>query len=231
MSDKKGMICIAGFGDNASMFDTLPATKLSEEFRILPLNLPGFGAGPALAKTSLQALAEFVLAQAKRSDCRAVMAHSVASIIATLAAERSDGFVDEIVSLEGNLTAADAYFSGTAANFDNAHEFRRGFLARLAEMAKGGDPILGRYRRIFETSDPTAAWQLGCDAYAFSGANVPGERLLASAHVHYLHNPDNCPKETRDWLADSPMKRTVLAGASHWPTIDRPDDVAAAILS
>lgn len=226
---RRGLICIAGFGDNASMFDRLPQTRLAESYRLRPLNLPGFGGGPADEKTSLQSLADFVLTAAVREDCRTVMAHSVASIVATLAAEMSDGFVEEIVSLEGNLTAADAYFSGTAADFDTPEAFRESFLARLAEMSPG-DPILGRYRKQFEGCDPVAAWQLGRDAHAFSRDHVPGDRLLAAAGVRYLYNPENCPQHTLDWLAASPMRRAVLAGASHWPTIDRPDLVATALL-
>ncbi|MGI9352373.1 MAG: alpha/beta fold hydrolase [Rhizobiaceae bacterium] len=230
VSSRKSMICIAGFGDNASMFDNLLTTNLSEEYDLRPLDLPGFGAQSELKQTTLRALADFVLEEAVRSNSHYIMAHSVASIIATLAAEASNDFIEEIISLEGNITAADAYFSGTAANFENALDFRRSFLVRLSEMSMDNDPILTRYSAMFEACDPLAAWQLGSDACAFSKANVPGERLIAAARVHYLFNPDNCPPETIDWLAKSEMKQTVLTGASHWPTIDQPHELVAALL-
>lgn len=135
------MILIAGFGDSLSVFDPLLQTQLAQAYRLAAIDLPGFGAPPLRGRTTLQRLAEFVDAQARHLKARTVLAHSVASIIASLAALRAGSPIDTILSLEGNLTADDAYFSGMAAAFDGPDEFRPAFLARLAAMARTGANI------------------------------------------------------------------------------------------
>ena len=52
------ILLIAGFGDNASMFDNLNGTPLAARYRLEPLNLPGFGAPPLATETTLDALAD-----------------------------------------------------------------------------------------------------------------------------------------------------------------------------
>ena len=117
------MLCIAGFGDNSSMFENLLATTLAERYELLPLDLPGCGRESQLHLTSLETLADYVLQHVSAFGVKFILAHSVASIIATLVAEKSNGAIQKIYSLEGNLTPADAYFSGTAAEFDHAEAF------------------------------------------------------------------------------------------------------------
>ncbi len=223
----KTAICIAGFGDNASMFEPLARTPLAEACRLELLHLPGFGAGIALRPTTLQALGDHVTAKAAEVGATIVIAHSVASIIASLAARDPASPIDTVISLEGNLTAADAYFSGTAANYPDPESFRSSFMAKLQRKS---DPLLARYRTVVAEADALALWQLGCDAKRFSDEAVPGEVLMQARHAAYLYNPANCPPETLDWLERHPLPRTRLDGASHWPTLDQPDQTARAIL-
>lgn len=223
------LICIAGFGDNASMFSPLQDTSLTDVVDVVPLNLPGFGApSPEEQTTTLAALAEYVDAQARELGARFILAHSVASIIASLAAQPDGSPLQLILSLEGNLTADDAYFSGSAAAYENPHTFRIDFLKRLDAMAID-QPIIARYRHTVADADPTAIWELGCDAQAFSSVHVPGEVLRAAADVVYFYNPDNVPENSLKWLNANPLKTCVLPNASHWPSIDQPKELAAAI--
>lgn len=219
-------LCIAGFGDNASMFDNLLSTRASGRIRFIPLNLPGFGAEP-ISETRLSTLADFVREQCRFFRADTIVAHSVASIIASLAAHRSGSNIRKIISLEGNLTAEDAYFSGTAADFDTPEAFLSAFLDRLSGMVS--EPMIERYRCRVKDADPEALWRLGKDARAFSLENCPGEILQIAARVLYLYNPVNCPETSIDWLEHSNLHKQVLAGASHWPTIDQPEAVADAI--
>ena len=219
-------LCIAGFGDNSAMFEALHTTHAAERIRFLPTDLPGFGADP-LPKTSLKTLAGFVLEQCRFRRAETLVAHSVSSIIASLAARQSNGGIRNIVSLEGNLTAEDAYFSGTAADFDDPTVFRSAFLGRLACMAS--DPIVAGYRRRVEQANPEALWMLGRDAKRFSAKNHPGNVLQNSARVLYLYNPVNCPRSSIEWLEASSLHRQQFENASHWPTIDQPASVADSV--
>lgn len=219
------MLLIAGFGDDAGMYEGLRNTPLAGAWRLLPLNLPGFGAPALEGGTSLAALARVVADEAEKAGATVIVAHSVASIIASLAATLPDCPITTIISLEGNLTAEDAYFSGTAAGYDTADAFRAAFLDHLQEMA-AGSPVIARYREVVSKADPVALWQLGSDAHHFSVCNVPGDVLSKAARVTYFYNPDNCPEATLRWLDEHPMDRVLLAGASHWPSVDQPDVLA-----
>lgn len=44
-----GVLCVAGFGDDSSMFLPLVETELAARYRLVTFDLPGFGAEPALA--------------------------------------------------------------------------------------------------------------------------------------------------------------------------------------
>ena len=222
-------VCIAGFGDNAVMFAPLLRTRSAELVHLDPFDLPGFGA-PPLPETTPEALAAVVDARCQETGARTVVAHSVASIIASLAARREGSPIRAIVSLEGNLTAEDAYFSGTAADHPDPDAFREALLARLAEMG-ANDPILRGYRERVEVADPAALWSLGRDSRRFSDTHHPGQVLAAAADVTYVLNPTNCPAQSLEWLETQGLRRLVLNGASHWPTFDRSEDVGEIIVT
>ena len=227
-SERPAVLLIAGFGDNSGMFSGLLDTHLARAYRLLPVDLPGFGAPPLEAEATLNALAEFVADKAREASAELIVAHSVSSIIASLAATQPGCPITTIISLEGNITAEDAYFSGTAADYDSPEAFRTAFLERLDEMA-ATEPMIARYREVVSHADPLALWQLGTDARRFSSDHVPGEVLAAAADVTYLYNPRNCPETTLRWLAENPMKRTVLENATHWASVDQPAMLADAI--
>jgi pimeloyl-ACP methyl ester carboxylesterase len=168
--DRPSIILIAGFGDSAEMFERLMETSLAAVFRLVPIDLPGFGGTrPLEGPTTLEALAEFTYARVKAEEARIIVAHSAGSIVASLVAQRTESQIDTIVSLEGNITAEDAYYSGSAADYSNPFEFKRAFLARLEELSRT-NPIYERYRSIVGRSDARALWELGCDVRRFSNA-------------------------------------------------------------
>jgi len=216
---------IAGFGDNSSMFDGLNATKFARHYRLIPFNNPGFGAPPLNGETTLEGLALALAKEAQRTGAKIVLAHSVASIIASIALGKESP-LEMILSIEGNITADDAYFSGTAANFDDPATFRAAFLSKLAEKGQSS-PIFARYHDNVAKADPQALWQLGRDARRFSETQHPGEVLIAAGKVSYLYDLPNCPKSTLDWLLSHPIDTRRLIGASHWPSIDAPDLLSA----
>ena len=211
------------------MFAGLHQTRIAQTCDLRPLHLPGFGAPPSAKETSLESLAAFVADKAKAENAQVVLAHSLASVIASLAAGRSGSPINRILSLEGNLTSEDAYFSGTAANYDSPETFHSAFLEALAERSRT-EPVVARYRDSVAKADPQALWQLGTDARRFSDENVPGELLAASARSTYFYNPSNCPDATLVWLKESDLERTVLEGASHWASVDQPESLSDAMI-
>jgi len=225
--DRPPVLMIAGFGDNASMYVPLTATALAHDYALTPHNFPGFGA-PLDGPVSLQSFADSLNAKARATGATAVIAHSVASITASIAASAADSPITQILSLEGNLTAEDAYFSGKAKDYSDGEVFKAAFLAELERPARD-IPVIDRYRRQVMRADADALLALGQDAYAFSDAQHPGDYLQHSADVTYIFNPDNCPDISMAWLAQSGMRSVHLAGASHWPTLDHPTGLARAV--
>jgi len=225
-----GILCLAGFGDDRSMFEPLNGTELARRWRLVTLDLPGFGDEPPFSDRpgTLSNLGEVVRQVAESAGARIVLAHSVASIIATVACSvRDQGWT--ILSLEGNLTEADAYFSGQAEDYESPEGFHAGFLERLGEVARG-DAVLARYRDRVARADARALWVLGREVAAYSRRTVPGVALMGVAEAIYLYNPDNCPKASLEWLAKSGMRKIELGGASHWAPVDAPELVGEAIL-
>ena len=229
MAAKPRLLMIAGFGDNASMFAPLSKTELADHFELIGLNLPGFGAPALEGKTDLETLADWVADQANPLGAQIILAHSVASIIASFAVQRDRGTLNTVLSLEGNLTAEDAYFSGTAADYPDANTFRADFLNRLDQMA-AQDPILQRYRTQVMEADAHAMWTLGRDARLFSNRIDPGLVLMAAPRAHYFYNPENCPDTSLAWLKDHELPRSLLPGASHWASLDAPETLNTAII-
>ena len=224
------ILFIPGFADDGSMFAPLAETKLASLFRLIVPDLPGFGRTPPLkSSTTLQALASTVCDLVESERAQIVVAHSLGSIIASLAARRCPHLISTIISLEGNLTADDAYYSGMAADFDSATAFRRALLERLGELATE-QPIIARYRSIVSKADVTAMWELGCDARAFSATCVPGDVLREACKVCYLYNPANCPPMSLEWLQCHPIPKVRMDGATHWASVDHPHTTAQHIL-
>lgn len=217
----KKILCLAGFADGAAMFEPLKETPLAQAVELIAVDLPGFAdaAAEPVSPATLDALADWVDMTVRGHAADTIMAHSVASIIASLAASCPDSPVHTLISLEGNLTAEDAYFSGRAAQYDDAIRFKSEFIA-LIEARAQADPILTRYAEIARRADAQSMWELGCDAHRYSRDHHPGERLRACERVIYVYNPDNCAQASLDWLAAGPFETLRLDGVSHWPTID-----------
>lgn len=224
-------VCIPAFGDDSGVYEPLVRTPLIERFRLVLTELPGFGgAEPLPGPTTLEALAAYVADLARRESAAVLIAHSLASVTASLAARRAPDVIKAIVSLEGNLTPADAYHSGTAADFDDADAFKAAFLKRLDGIGLT-DAGIPRFRRAVERADPAALWGLGRDARAFSRAHEPGAVLLERARVVYLYDENNTPPQTLAWIAAHKIDARRLDGVSHWMACEQPETTAAAILA
>lgn len=224
------ILFIPAFGDTSEVYTPLTETDLLNHYCLVLAELPGFGGAPPLNKpTTLENLASVVHSISNKEDAYIIVAHSVASIIASLAARQTSSVIDTIISLEGNLTPEDAYHSGTAADFNDAKEFHTAFLERLKKLAVE-DPALIRFRAAVATANTKALWELGCDAHDFSSKHSPGKVLCQVNNVFYFYNPDNCPQATLGWLENNSINRVQLDGVSHWMSFHQPYLVAEKIV-
>jgi len=228
------LLFLHAFADCGLTFAPLFDTALAERFRLVVIDLAGFGASPRQDNVlTIAQHAEHVAALARSLPAAGpigLVAHSVASMIAVEAAPRLGELFGGLFSIEGNLTSDDAYFSGRAADFDDARLFKQRFLDDIWNLAQTRH-ILRRFFAAAVMADPIAMWQLGRDARRMSTGDAPGQAYRRVRPSLYCWSPANMAETTRHWIAKSDLDQHQLANASHWPSVDQPNETARAIAS
>ncbi len=84
------ILFLSGFGDGAGLFEPMHDTDLAQDYDLRPLSMHGFGAPRQAGETTLQTLADWVAKEAGSTGAEIVVAHSVASLVAALAAMTAD---------------------------------------------------------------------------------------------------------------------------------------------
>ncbi|MGH1351966.1 MAG: alpha/beta fold hydrolase [Methyloligellaceae bacterium] len=229
MADAPALIMLAGYADNGTMFLPLFNTALVSRFNLIAIDLPGSGSSPASADVrSVDDHAELLarLIPQITSEKVGLIGHSIASAICVETTRKTN--IEGLFSIEGNLTDADAYFTGRAAKYDSADEFWTA--QRMTYKAIGIDnPILQRYYAAASFADSETMWHLGRDATAKSKNNGLGKAFLSTeCKTHYFWSPNNTPDETQKYIRENNIENTTYSG-SHWPTIDSTEELAGAI--
>jgi pimeloyl-ACP methyl ester carboxylesterase len=230
--DGPTLVLLHAFADSGLAFTPLFDTELASRFRLVVADLSGFGASPPRAGVRTiadhaAAIAELVSSLPARGSV-GLVAHSVASMIAVEAAALLGVPFAGLFSIEGNLTAEDAYFSGRAANFADPLAFKQRFLDDLWTMAQE-QVALRRYFAGAVLADATAMWELGRDARRRSIDDEPGQAYRRIRPSLYYWSPANTAATTQRWIAQSGIRQRQFADASHWPMVDRPEDTAREI--
>lgn len=231
-STGRPLLFLHAFADCGLAFVPLFDTPLAAHFRLIAVDLAGFGASPPRKDVlTIAQHAETIVALARSLSPPGpigLVAHSVASMIAVEAAPRLGVLFGGLFSIEGNLTAEDAYFSGRAADFADACSFKQRFLDDLWTMAQTSR-VLRRYYAAATLADPTTLWQFGCDARRMSTGDAPGQAYRRIRPSLYYWSPANTAEATRRWIAKYDFDQHRFADASHWPMVDQPNETARAI--
>lgn len=152
------------FGDSHLCFRDAFAHPISKVMRIFLFDLPGHGASPprpsGLTVEDAAQLWCDLISHFSSSRRVVLVGHSMAAIIAVRAAQMLNFRPNLVISVEGNLTLADAFFSGQAANFDDPESFYTSFLSKIIEMSKR-DEIFHRFSCSLQFADPKTLWTLG----------------------------------------------------------------------
>ena len=171
------LVLLHAFADSGLAFTPLFATPIADRFRLIAVDLAGFGASPPC--DSVRTIADHaqavvaLVASLPALGRVGLVAHSVGSMIAAEAVPHLGARFAGLFSIEGNLTAEDAYFSGRAADFADPLVFKQTFLDDLWNMGRE-QLALRRYFAGAVLADPTAMWELGRDARRRSIDDTPG---------------------------------------------------------
>lgn len=161
-----------------------------------------------------------------------LVGHSLGAAVAVKAVSKLDRVVG-VFSIEGNLTAADAYFSGLAMDFEVPSDFREHLLYRIRELAEGGQSsrhdALRRYHARLGRADPETLWKIGRSASLASRDNGLGDEYRAlPVPTLYCWSPENTSRETQVYLKEHHLPEVVFAGG-HWPMVEQPEETARLI--
>jgi pimeloyl-ACP methyl ester carboxylesterase len=226
------LILLHGFADSGNVFAALLDTPIADRFRLVAVDLAGFGASPpqdGIGRIADHARAIAALAGGWPGRV-GLVAHSVASMIAVEAVAHLGERFAGLFSIEGNLTAEDAYFSGRAADFDEPETFRQNFLDDLWALAQT-NVVMRRYYASAVSADPVAMWELGRDARRLSVGDDPGRAYQRIRPSQYYWSRASTVDTTARWIEQAKLDQRQFSDASHWPMIDQPERTAGAIAS
>ena len=231
--DGPTLFLLPGFPDNGQMFEPLNAYSLAKHYRLVAIDLWGFGASPRRNDAgTIDEYADALVRLIERfapTQTVGLVGHSIAAVIWSKVSMKLGDQISGLFSIEGNLTPDDAFFTGKAMDFDDPHEFKRCFLEQVWQL---GLTSLA-HRRYFAgavSADPVAMWNLGRDAKRISVNGEPGAsyKRLAQPTLYYW-SLESTPPATAEWIEKSAINNQVYSGAGHWPTIEQPEATARAI--
>jgi pimeloyl-ACP methyl ester carboxylesterase len=218
------------FADTHEVFGHAFTARLAQRARILALDLPGHGESPArpgglTVEESAQVWRDAIAALS--SSRRVVLvAHSMGSIIATETARLLERLPELVISVEGNLTLADAYFSGEAARFADPRTFHAHFQRKILELA-ACDETLRRFSDRIRHADSRTLWVLGRSVLA---RQTPGSDFLGlGCPTVYYWDAASVGEEAKRFLLEHVVRHRSFDGQGHWPMIKVPESFYAAI--
>jgi pimeloyl-ACP methyl ester carboxylesterase len=217
-------------GDSHLTFRHAFTSELLAWARVLAYDPPGHGASPPRRKgLTLPRAARLWCELIKRfSGSRPVVliGHSMAGVVASHAASRLHRAPAMVVGVEANLIAADAYFTGLAAEFAEPSAFYATLRSRVLRMARK-DVGARRFACSLEFADPMTLWTLGRSVVA---QRDPGRafRRLTCPKLHYWDR-SGTSKEARNYLVKHRLPNRSLSGMGHWPMTTAPAEFYSTI--
>lgn len=210
MSDR--VLCVPAFADGASswrpLLDHVPA-----EVADLSAAEPPTVAGHAAALAGLV------------TNPVILIGHSLGSAIAVETAHLLGPRCRGLLSIEGNLTPEDAYFSGQAADFDDPVDFKQALLTRIGQLVAAGQ-VPSTYVESLAATDERRMWTLGRDA---RDRDFGSRYRSLACPTLYLWSATSTPRATAEYLAQHRIPARRLSVEHHWPWLTAPAVVAEAL--
>ncbi len=149
-----------------------------------------------------------------RSRRVVLVGHSMAGVIASRTANLLSRPPAMVIGVEANLTPADAYFTGLAAQVDEPAAFHAYLRSRVEQLARN-DVGARLFACSLELADALTLWTLGRSVVAESD---PGGafRRLRCPKLHYW-DVLGASRDTRDYIDRHRLPNRMLTGMGHWP--------------
>jgi len=157
-----------------------------------------------------------------------LVGHSLGSVLAVRAAHRLAGQCEAIVSIEGNLTADDAFFTGQAAGFDDAEAFKAHLAGQARRLAAEGRAPAS-FADSIGAADAHTVWTLGREvAECGTGVRFGEELRRAPCRTLYLWSARTAAPASQEFLHH--LTHEELGLGHHWPWLVDAERVAERIV-
>jgi len=226
------LFCVHGYGaSGASFLEAFDAPELRRHPIYVP-DLPGFGESPrGELPGGLSGAADLLLglmAAHGESGGVALLGHSAGGLVVTRVAHALPS-VRCLINVEGNVTAADNFISGKAAEAEDVDSWRRDLLEDLRGRAVT-DEAFRRYRRDLAMASSATLKEWAVAIVAETGKTRGGDcfRALTCPKL-YVYGGRSIAPESLEYLVRHNVPRLAFPEAGHSPMIDEPGRFYAAI--
>lgn len=219
---------IHGFGESGMSFIEAFSSPLAKIYNFYVPDLPGFGVTPFLGhnsdiRESCKLLRDLIRKLTSERPI-VIVAHSLGGIIGTWLCQSFGEQIISYANIEGNLTEADAFFSGTARDFTSAKEFSCFFISKVFSML-GSSESLHRYYASVRFAQPEALLAWGKSGAAATGETKSGSEFAKLLNKKiYLWGDQSSSDPTRNFLKNNGLPNHCFEGSGHWPMIEKSHD-------
>jgi pimeloyl-ACP methyl ester carboxylesterase len=233
----RALVYLHGLGESGLSFERFAHHPALARFRHVIPDLRGYGRSPWPAHAaSLDDVAGHVAGwlAARGEQHPIVIGHSMGGVLGVLLAESYPHALGGLVDIEGNASLGDCVFSGRAASC-SLPEFIGGGFDELRErvyLDGRDDPALRGYYASMRFADPRVFHRHAQDLVDASRDESMATRLAALQvpRVVIAGVPGGLAARSLALLDAAAVPTVRIEPAGHWPFIDQPDPVAAAIV-
>jgi len=225
------IVCLPAFADSCRSWRPL-VSALSDRCEVVVVELPALGrpgrlpVGPTV--TEIANLIAGILRQVWATPVTLV-GHSLGSAVAVRAAPQLDGQCQAVVSIEGNLTADDAFLTGQAAGYADPDEFKTSLAAQIDQLVTAGRAPAS-FAESVRAADAATMWALGRDVVLQSSDDGFGHEFLRLTCPRlYVWSRATTSQASQDFLHAQAVPHHELGIAHHWPWIVDPAAIAGHI--
>lgn len=215
---------IHGFSESGLSFRESLVSVLSEKYNLFIPDLPGFGVSPYIkGLDSVEASAghlEKLIKKISQNRAIGIVAHSMGGVLGTWIAKNLEKQVRGIVSIEGNMTREDCFFSGKTAGFNDPNKFYEFFSNDVFKMVSN-NLALHRYYASVRFTHPNVLLGWGISGVKATGDTKAGlEYLNLGCKKIYLFGKKSVSSQTKAFLLENSLKCHEFKNSGHWPMID-----------
>ncbi|MEL6193678.1 MAG: alpha/beta hydrolase [Bacteroidota bacterium] len=214
------------FGESGLCYLHVFESDLVKKYNLFVPDLPGFGVSPNYGKPlgvgKLVDVLKSLIEKNSPNRNLYLIGHSVSGIIVTELIQKLQQEVNGYISVEGNLTTADSYYSSLPIHHSK-EDFYRIYLDSVREHAKTRADFQ-RYLASVRFADVDSLYELGKSTEGLIRDNQAGKAFMSlDCQKLYIWGDKDTPVETVEFIRENDVPNILLKGVGHWPMVEVAD--------